>query len=194
MITFYPRTSRPFAGFKRTPFMSMQDKAKKVSDSLVETTYLMMPQHANPAGKIYGGTILSMADAVAYMCASRHSTPNCVTVGLDQVDFREPINIGEAVTFKAEVNYVGRTSMEVGVRIEAEDLKTGIRRHTNSCYFTMVALDETGKPVEVPRLLTQTKDEKRRFEEGRIRRDHAKELSEKRKALREPPHPGTAPK
>ncbi len=163
----------------------MEEKGKMVLDSQTETTYLMMPQHANPAGKIYGGTILSMADAVAYMCAARHSTPNCVTVSVDQVDFREPINIGEVVTFKAAVNYVGRTSMEIGIRIEAEDLKTGKKRHTNSCYFTMVALDENGLPAPVPRLITETPDERRRFQEGRIRRDHAKELSAKRKALKD---------
>ncbi len=152
----------------------------------METTYLMMPHHANPAGKIYGGTILSMADAVAYMCAARHSTPNCVTVSVDQVDFREPINIGEVVTFKAAVNYVGRTSMEIGIRIEAEDLKTGKKRHTNSCYFTMVALDDKGQPTPVPPLILETPAEKRRFQEGRIRRDHAKELSAKRIALNDP--------
>lgn len=156
--------------------------SKKVSESRTETTYLMMPQHANPAGKIYGGTILSFADAVAYMCAARHAGPRCVTVSVDQVDFRDPINIGEAVTFKACINYVGNTSMEVGIRIEAEDLNTGQRRHTNSCYFTMVALDEKGNPAPVPRLMTETPEEKRRFEEGRIRREHSKELSVKRKA------------
>lgn len=161
--------------------------AKKVSESKIETSHLMMPQHANPAGKIYGGTILAMADAVAYMCAARHATPNCVTVSVDQVDFRLPINIGEVVTFKASVNYVGRSSMEVGIRIEAEDLAAGTRRHTNSCYFTMVALGPSGKPAAVPGLIAETRDEKRRFEEGRIRREHAKELSEKRRALKDFP-------
>ena len=151
----------------------------------METSYLMMPQHANPGGSIYGGTILSMADAVAYMCAARHATPNCVTVSVDQVDFREPIHIGEVVTFKAAVNYVGRTSMEIGIRVEAEDLKTGKRRHTNSCYFTMVALNALGEPSPVPSLIPETTDEKRRFEEGRIRREHAKELSVKRQALKD---------
>lgn len=160
---------------------------KKVSESSIETSYLMMPQHANPAGKIYGGTILSMADAVAYMCAARHSTPNCVTVAVDQVDFREPIHIGEVVTFKASVNYVGRTSMEIGIRIEAEDLQTGDRRHTNSCYFTMVSVDKNSKPVPAPPLILETPDQERRFQEGRIRREHAKELSVKRSALKKPP-------
>ena len=163
----------------------MEEKGKRISDSQTETIYLMMPQHANPAGKIYGGTILSMADAVAYMCAARHSTPNCVTVSVDQVDFREPIHIGEVVTFKASVNYVGRTSMEIGIRIEAEDLKTGNKRHTNSCYFTMVALDEKGQPTPVPLLIPETPAEKRRFQEGCIRREHAKELSAKRNALKD---------
>lgn len=160
-------------------------KGKRVADSRVETTHLMMPNFANPAGKIYGGTILSLADSVAYMCAARHSTPSCVTVSVDQVDFREPIEIGEVVVFKACINYVGRTSMEVGIRIEAESLQTGLRRHTNSCYFTMVAIGHDGKPTPVPPLITETADEKRRFKEGRIRREHAKELSEKRRALRE---------
>lgn len=162
----------------------MAVQGKKVSESQIETSYLMMPQHANPAGKIYGGTILAMADAVAYMCAARHSSPNCVTVGVDQMDFREPINIGEMLTFKAAVNYVGKTSMEIGIRIEAEDLQTGERRHTNSCYFTMVSLDKNGKPMPAPALITETAGEKRRFEEGRIRREHSKELFEKRKALK----------
>ncbi len=130
---------------------------------------------------MYGGAILSIADSAAYVCAARHAGPRCVTVSVDQVDFREPIRIGELVTFKASINYVGRTSMEIGIRIEAEDLQTGKKRHTNSCYFTMVALDNSGKPVPVPRLICETKDEKRRFKEGQIRREHAKELTEKRK-------------
>lgn len=156
-------------------------KEKTVEESAIFSSQLMMPHHANPSGHIYGGTILSMADAVAYMCAARHSTPRCVTVSVDQVDFREAINIGEMLTFKASINYVGRSSMEVGIRIEAEDLETGKRRHTNSCYFTMVALDQAGQPMEVPRLKLVTPDEKRRFKEGEIRREHARELSRKRK-------------
>ena len=154
---------------------------KKVSDSRTEMSQLMMPQHANIAGTIYGGVILSIADSVAYVCASRHAGPSCVTVSVDQVDFREPIRIGELVTFKASVNCVGRTSMEVGIRIEAENLKTGEKRHTNSCYFTMVALDQKGRPAPVPRLICETRLEKKRFSEGQIRREHARELAEKRK-------------
>jgi acyl-CoA hydrolase len=137
---------------------------------------LMMPQHANLGGTIYGGTILSIADSVAYVCASRHSDPNCVTVSVDRVDFHEPILIGELVTFLASVNYVGRSSMEIGIKIVAENLKTGRKRHTNSCYFTMVNLDPvTGKPKEVPRLIAETEEEKRRMRAGEIRRRIAKE-------------------
>ncbi|MBI4372817.1 MAG: acyl-CoA thioesterase [Candidatus Omnitrophica bacterium] len=141
----------------------------------------MMPQHANIAGTVYGGAILSIADSAAYVSAARHAGPHCVTVSVDQVDFRDPIRIGELVTFKASINYVGRTSMEVGIRIEAENLETGKKRHTNSCYFTMVALDESGKPTPVPNLICETAVEKRRFKEGQIRREHAKELAEKRR-------------
>lgn len=154
---------------------------KKVSESRTEMSQLMMPQHANIAGTVYGGVILSIADGVAYVCAARHAGPNCVTVSVDQVDFREPIRIGELVNFKASINYVGRTSMEVGIRIEAENLKTGKKRHTNSCYFTMVSLDESGKPTPVPRLICETQVEKKRCKEGQIRREHARELAEKRK-------------
>jgi acyl-CoA hydrolase len=156
-------------------------RTKKVSESQTAMSQLMMPQHANIAGTVYGGVILSIADSVAYVCASRHAGPNCVTVAVDQVDFRDPIRIGELVTFRAAVNYVGRSSMEVGIRIEAENLETGVKRHTNSCYFTMVALDKNRKPVEVPRLVAETAVEKKRFREGEIRRAHRLELAEKRK-------------
>ena len=156
-------------------------KEKKVSESRTEMSQLMMPQHANLAGTIYGGVILSIADGVAYVCASRHAGPRCVTVSVDQVDFRKPIRIGEVVMFKASVNYVGHTSMEIGIRIEAEDLKTGEKRHTNSCYITMVALDEKGKPTEAPRLIAETPIEKNRMRDGKIRRDIRVELAAKRK-------------
>lgn len=154
---------------------------KQVSQSQTEMSQLMMPEHVNLAGTVYGGAILSIADSVAYVCASRHAGPRCVTVSIDQVDFREPVRVGELVTFKASVNYVGRTSMEIGIRIEAEDLRTGKKRHTNSCYFTMVALNENGKPTPVPRLVCDTPIQKKRFREGQLRREHSRELTEKRK-------------
>ena len=158
-------------------------KEKKVSESKTEMSQLMLPQHANIAGTVYGGAVLFIADSVAYVCAARHAGPNCVTVSFDQVDFREPVRVGELVTFKASVNYVGRTSMEIGIRIEAENLKTGEKRHTNSCYITMVALDEHGKPTPVPRLICETEIEKRRCREGQIRREHARSLAEKRREI-----------
>lgn len=160
-----------------------KESAKKASDSRTEMSQLMMPQHANIAGTVYGGAILSIADSAAYVCASRHAGPRCVTVSVDQVDFREPIKIGQLVTFKASVNYVGRTSMEIGIRIDAENLETGEKRHTNSCYFTMVELDQFGKPTPVPKLILETELDKRRFREGQIRREHAKELAEKRRRI-----------
>jgi acyl-CoA hydrolase len=153
--------------------------SKKVSDSRTEMSQLMLPQHANMAGIVYGGTILYIADSVAYVCAARHAGPSCVTVSVDRVDFRHPIKIGELVTFKASVNYVGRASMEIGIAIDAEDLKTGVKRHTNSCYFTMVSVDAEGRPVEVPRLVTETDEEKRRMWQGEKRQDLAKALRKK---------------
>ena len=143
---------------------------KTVRESQTEMSQLMMPEHINLAGTVYGGVIVSIADSVAYVCAARHAGPKCVTVSIDQVDFREPVRIGELLIFKASVNFVGRTSMEVGIRIEAEDLKTGKKRHTNSCYFTMVALDENGRPTPVPKLIPETEVEKRRFAAGERRK------------------------
>lgn len=148
--------------------------SKRVADSKTEMSQLMMPHHANMAGTVYGGTILSVADSVAYVCAARHAGPNCVTVSVDRVDFHEPIQIGELVTFLASVNYVGRSSMEVGIKIFAEDLKSGRKRHTNSCYFTMVAVDGQGKSCEVPRLIAETEEEKRRYAAGEARRRAAR--------------------
>lgn len=144
--------------------------AKKVCESKTEISQLMMPQHANLAGVVFGGTILALADSVAYVCAARHAGPNCVTVSVDKVDFKEPIRIGELVSCMASINFVGRSSMEVGIKIMAEDLKTGTSRHTNSCYFTMVALDASGKPVPAPPILLETDDDKRRNRAAQKRR------------------------
>jgi len=143
---------------------------KPVLASRTEMSQLMLPQHANFAGVVYGGTILSIADGVAYVCAARHAGPNCVTASVDRVDFREPIKIGELVTFQASVNFVGKTSMEIGIKILAEDFKSGVKRHTNSCYFTMVLVDDQGNPQSVPPILPQTDEEKRRYENGKTRR------------------------
>jgi acyl-CoA hydrolase len=130
----------------------------------------MMPQHSNNLGNVFGGVILAMMDTAAAVSAIRHARMTCVTVSVDRVDFREPIRLGELVIMKCSVNYVGRTSMEVGVRVEAEHLFTGVRRHTNSCYLTYVAVDKSGHPVEVPRLLAETPEEVRRYEAAIERR------------------------
>ncbi len=143
---------------------------KPVRASQHETSELMMPQDANVLGHVFGGVILSMMDKAAGICAFRHARMACVTASVDRVDFREPIHVGDLVIMKASVNYVGRSSMEVGVRVEAEDLLSGRRRHTNSCYLTFVAVDRNGRPVPVPSLVPETADEQRRFAAARERR------------------------
>ena len=129
-----------------------------------------MPQHANNMGNIFGGVVLAMMDKTAAIAAFRHSRAPVVTASIDRVDFREPINLGDLVVMQSSVNYVGTSSMEVGVRVEAEDLLTGRRRHTNSCYLTFVAVDRNGRPIEVPELVPQTDEEWRRHAAAKERR------------------------
>jgi len=144
--------------------------SRKVSESAHETSALMMPLDENARGHVFGGVVLAMMDKAAAVCAIRHSRASCVTVSVDRVDFREPILVGDLVHMKASVNFVGRSSMEIGIRIEAENMLLGTRRHTNSCYVTYVALDRDGKPTEVPTLELETEADMRRFESGRERR------------------------
>ncbi len=129
----------------------------------------MMPQHANTLGHVFGGVIMSMMDLTAAVVAARHSRSSVVTVSMDRVDFHEPIRIGDLVVMRGSLNYVGRTSMEVGVRVEAEDLMTGRRRHTNSGYLTFVAVDRGGRPVETPLVVAETEVERRRLADGEAR-------------------------
>jgi acyl-CoA hydrolase len=131
---------------------------------------VMMPHMANVLGNVHGGVVLGMLDRVAAVSAIRHSRRTCVTVSVDRVHFREPIHLGELVTMYASVNYVHRTSIECGVRVEAENLVTGVVRHTNSCYFTFVAIDENGRPTAVPPLLLETDEERARFRAAEQRR------------------------
>jgi len=131
-----------------------------------------MPHMANHVGNVHGGVILGMLDRVGAVSAIRHAQRICVTASVDRVDFREPIHLGELVTMYASVNYAHRTSIEVGVRVEAEDLLSGVRRHTNTCYLTFVALDDQGRPVPVPPVAPETEDERRRFREAEVRREH----------------------
>lgn len=145
-------------------------EAKKVSESALISTRWMFPSDANPAGNVFGGSIVRYVDEVAAAVAMRHARKNVVIASMDRMDFHTPVKIGDLIILKASVNYVGRTSMEIGVRVEAENPMTGEVRHAASAYATMVALDESGKPTEVPRLIPETEDEKRRYREGEARR------------------------
>jgi acyl-CoA hydrolase len=132
---------------------------------------VMMPHMANVLGNVHGGVLLGMMDRVAAVSAIRHAQRVCVTVSVDRVHFREPIHLGELVTMYASVNYAHRTSIEVGVRVEAENLLSGTKRHTNSCYLTFVAIDDAGKPVRVPDVLPENDEERARFRAAEVRRE-----------------------
>lgn len=140
--------------------------AKPVSSSRLELAELMMPHHANLLGKVFGGVILGMIDKAAATCAIRHAGRTCVTASFDHVTFKEAIEIGELVRLLASVNFVGRTSMEVGVKVLAMNVATGEVRHTNSSYVTMVAIDERGRPVPVPQLVLENEVDRRRNAAG----------------------------
>ncbi len=136
---------------------------KTIDSSRISMSQLMQPSHSNFSGKIHGGYILNLMDQIAFACASKHSEAYCVTASVDTVDFLNPIEIGDLVTMKASVNYVGKTSMVVGIRVESEDIRTGEMKHCNSSYFTMVAKNDVGKSVEVPGLIINDKTEIKRF-------------------------------
>ncbi|MCF7833489.1 MAG: acyl-CoA thioesterase [Candidatus Marinimicrobia bacterium] len=136
----------------------------------LEMTLLMTPDKVNFSGKVHGGEMLKLMDQVAYSCAARYSGHYVVTLSVDKVLFKEPINVGDLVTFYASVNYVGKTSMEIGIKVMAEDLKSNKLRHCNSSYFTMVAMNENGRPVAIPALIPVTDDQKRRYKDAEQRR------------------------
>ncbi len=140
------------------------------SHKSLSMTVLMTPDKANFSGNVHGGEILKLLDQVAYACASRYCGGYAVTLSVDQVLFKQAISVGEFVTFLANVNYVGRTSMEIGVKVIAEDLRKGTVRHTNSCYITMVAVGDDGKPIIVPALEMKDVEDKRRFQAGERRK------------------------
>ncbi len=151
------------------PSTTESPRTPAASDSTVSE--LMMPQHVNNLGHVFGGVVLSMVDRAAAVAAMRHAGRPCVTVSFDRVDFKEPIYAGELVTCRARVNYVGRTSMEIGVRVDAENLLTGVQRHTNTCYLTFVAIDRDSRPVPVRKLELETPEDQQRFHEGKRRRE-----------------------
>jgi uncharacterized protein (TIGR00369 family) len=146
-------------------------EAKTVSQSRVEIAQVMMPEHANPAGNVHGGNLLKLVDQAGAIVAARHTHSNVVTASVDRFDFIAPAYIGNLVFIKASLNYVSRTSMEIGVRVEAECLRTGTHTHIGSAYLTYVALDKEDKPTEVPKLIPKTDSEKRRYEEAKKRRE-----------------------
>ncbi len=149
----------------------MNDRPPRpVAESSHVSSELIMPHDANILGHVFGGAIMAMVDKAAAVAAFRHARANCVTASIDRVDFKEPIHVGELVSCHASVNFVGTTSMEVGVRVEAEDLISGIRRHTNTCYLTFVAIDRNGRPVPVPPVLPHSPDEVRRYAAAQARR------------------------
>lgn len=141
----------------------MIDGFKTVKESKVTISQLMLPSHTNFSGKIHGGYILSLLDQISFACASKFAGHYCVTASVDTVDFIAPIEVGDLVTMKASVNYVGRSSIIVGIRVEAENIKSGVTKHCNSSYFTMVAKDEKGISTAVPGLVLSTAQEIRRF-------------------------------
>lgn len=147
-------------------------------------TVLMTPDTANFAGNVHGGTILKLLDQVAYACASRYAGRYVVTLSVDQVMFRQPIHVGELVTFLASVNHTGTSSMEVGIKVIAEQIRSKQVRHVNSCFFTMVAVDDERKPVPVPPIVPATPDEQRRHAAAELRREVRREMAQRFEALR----------
>jgi len=136
----------------------------------LEMTVLMTPDMSNFSGNVHGGSILKFLDQVAYACASRYAGQYVVTLSVDQVTFKQPIHVGELVTFMSSINYTGKSSMEVGIKVIAENVTSGVVRHTNSCYFTMVAVGKDGKPVVVPPLEPDNEVSKARFKQAQVRK------------------------
>lgn len=149
----------------------MEEIYKPVAYSKTTISELMIPAYANFGGKIHGGILLSLMDKVAFACASKHCGGYCVTVSVEGVEFLQPVEVGEMVTMYASVNYVGNSSMFVGIRVIAENFYTGTVKHTNTSYFTMVAKGDDGKPRKVPALVLETHDEIRRFLEAIKRKE-----------------------
>ncbi len=147
-------------------------------------TVLMTPDMANFSGNVHGGTILKLLDQVAYACAARYAGSYVVTLSVDQVMFRQPIHVGELVTFLAAVNYTGTSSMEIGIKVVAENIRNQVVRHANSCFFTMVAVDEAGKATPVPPLRPGGEEECRRYSAAKLRRELRQELIQRFEQIR----------
>ena len=152
----------------------MTEIYKTPSQSITTITELMIPSYANFGGKVHGGIILSLMDKVAYACASKHSAAYCVTVAVDGVEFLSPVEVGELVSLTASVHFVGNTTMIVNIQVESLQPRTGLVKHTNSCYFTMAAKDENGKLIQVPGLKIETREDLIHFCEGKSIRENSK--------------------
>jgi acyl-CoA hydrolase len=151
--------------------MRLEMNAKRIKDSTITTIEQMTHQDANIAGNVHGGVIMKSIDNTAGIVAYRHAKTNVVTASIDRLDFHSPVFVGDLLRVIASINYVGKSSMEIGVRVEAENFMSGEIRHTASAYLTYVALDTKGRPTEIPPIILETDDEKRRNQEAKIRRD-----------------------
>lgn len=151
---------------RRVPHLGTETPGPRI----LRMSVLMTPDMSNFSGNVHGGALLKLLDQVAYACATQYARSYVVTLSVDRVIFREPIHVGELVTFAAAVNYTGRTSMEIGIRIDAERIETGVRRHTNSCYFTMVSVDQEGNPLPVAPVEPENETEQARFDAAKKRR------------------------
>lgn len=145
----------------------MMKKYKKIKESETILTEMMIPSYANFGGKVHGGVLLSLMDKVAYVTATKHSGAYCVTVAVEGVEFLNPIEVGELVSLKSSVNYVGNSTMIIGMRVEALNPKTDQIKHTNSCYFTMAAKDDNGELIDVPGLIIENEIQLRRYAEAK---------------------------
>jgi uncharacterized protein (TIGR00369 family) len=143
--------------------------SKAIADSQLVLSQFMQPEHANNLGNVHGGWIMKLIDEAGGLCATRHARRPAVTVAVDSLRFLSPVHVGDLVTFTARLTYVGRTSMEVEVHVEAEDILSGVKTHTNDAFLVFVALDGDGRPTEVPGLRLETEEERRRWEQGRQR-------------------------
>ncbi len=150
-------------------------------------TVLMTPDTANFSGNVHGGTLLKLLDQAAYACASRYAGHYVVTMSVDQVTFRQPVHVGELVTLLASVNYTGRSSMEIGIKVIAEDIRARTVRHVNSCFFTMVCVGADGKPMPAPPRVPETEDERRRHAAAQVRKEMRLELEKRFARVRTAP-------
>jgi acyl-CoA hydrolase len=160
------------------------DGYKTVAESETTLTELMIPSYSNFGGKIHGGVILSLMDKVAYVCSAKHADAYCVTASIDTVNFRAAVEVGELLSLLASVNYVGHSSLVVGIKVISENVKTHVVKHTNTSYFTMVALDDQNKPLQVPALLLKNITEVRRFAQAFYRKERKKLFAQEEQQMK----------